>query len=304
MSFLSTYRLHPTDHLIVGCSGGPDSMYLVEQLRMTKHPITIAHVNHMGFRDGSETDADFVAGYCDRHELTYEQLDIDVTEIKNRYKTSIENACRIERKKFFEALQKKYGATYIVLAHHLDDQIETMIYRMLRWTKLLGLTGMQPTQWDYLRPLLHMPKSEILTWLENKKIPYVIDPSNMDDVYMRNHIRQNITPHFEKINPEYRNNMQALHNYFTEMNDWITSQFSDILEKKSFHKKYYLELPGFLQSELIRVIYQHTNNGTIGLSEANIAEVDRYIRWEHGNKKKKIHGLDLYKKGGVITWLE
>lgn len=145
-----------------------------------------------------------------------------------------------------------------------------------------------------------MPKSEILDWLHANTIEYMHDPSNLDDGYMRNHIRQNILPHFETINPNYRENIQQLRLYFTQMHSWIESMFAEIVHAGELEKDYYLSLPPFLQTECIRSIYNHCNQGTIGLSESNIQEVHRYILGEHGNKKKKIQNMDLYKKGGII----
>jgi len=88
-----------------------------------------------------EQDEEFVREYCKKKGLTYATKEVDVEQAANEYKTSSENAARIERRLFFEELRNKHNASYILTAHHLDDQIETILYRMIRGTKLTGLTG-------------------------------------------------------------------------------------------------------------------------------------------------------------------
>lgn len=204
-------------------------------------------------------------------------MTIEVSETKNALKTSAENASRIERRSFFEELKEKYNARYIITAHHLDDQIETLMYRIIRGTKLTGLTGISEQEGDYLRPLLKIKKEDILSWLDTNNITYCHDTSNDDSTYLRNHIRHHIVPEFGKINPSYHSSFEKMVSYFTQMKGWIDSQFEEVLERKKFSVTYYLSLPIFLRGELVRSVYESTNSGTIGLSEANITEVMRYV---------------------------
>lgn len=109
-------------------------MFLIEQLLASQEcpRLVVAHVQHVGFRENTTKDADFVESYCESHHLTFEKKVINMAEAKSTHKTSFENAAREERRLFFEELLRKYGASYIVTGHHLDDQIETLIYRMAR----------------------------------------------------------------------------------------------------------------------------------------------------------------------------
>ena len=149
----------------------------------TGNLLVIAHVHHIGFRDESEEDKRFVEKYCDEHALFLETMTLDADEVSKKHKTSPENACRIERRDFFETLREKYGAKYILTGHHLDDQIETMMYRLIRGAKIHGLCGIQEREGNYLRPLLGVKKSDILSWLSDNKIPFCQDSSNEDDTY-------------------------------------------------------------------------------------------------------------------------
>jgi tRNA(Ile)-lysidine synthase len=113
---------------------------------------------------------------------------------------------RTERYAFLASVMNKYGAKYILTAHHLDDNIETFLLHLIRGTKVHGLTGIPEQNQSILRPLLGMTKSEIIHQLTIHEIPYVVDSTNAEDIYARNHLRLNILPLFERMNPEYRKN--------------------------------------------------------------------------------------------------
>lgn len=121
-----------TYKLIVACSGGPDSMYLLDRLRReTQHSIYILHINH-GIRTDAHIDEDIVKKYGNTHKIPTIIEKIDIQTYKDIYKTSIETASRIARKEHLEQARKKYNADWITTAHHLDDQVETLLYRLIR----------------------------------------------------------------------------------------------------------------------------------------------------------------------------
>ncbi len=129
--------------LIVACSGGPDSMVLLDLLRVQNteykiQNIIVAHINHH-LRPTSDRDEDIVASYCKKHRLTLEVLQADIKKEAKKTKTTIEECARNVRKKWLEKIRKKHHADLIATAHHSDDQAETILYRITKGTGITGL---------------------------------------------------------------------------------------------------------------------------------------------------------------------
>ena len=147
------------------------------------------------------------------------------------------------------------------------------------------------------RPLLHIPKSEILEYAREKNISHREDISNTDTDYLRNHLRINILPEFAKINPEYRKSLENFIEYSEELKDWIDGEISSFLsDKESFSVRDFEKKSPFFQKEIIRYLYEKANGGTVGLSEGNIEEMLRYIIMANGGTSKEIGKLRFMKK--------
>lgn len=234
-AFLKKYSISPNDPLIIACSGGPDSMYLLCETAKVhpKEHIVVAHFNH-GIR-GTESDGDetFVRDFCESRGFVFESIKKDIPGIAHETKKGIEETARIERYAFLESVREQYGAKYILTAHHLDDSIETLLFNLIRGTKISGLTGIPERNGHILRPLLRTPKTEILEKLEQENIPYRLDSTNADDAYLRNHLRLNVVSGFERINPEYRKNMASFMAYMSELGEFIDQQASIFLRGES-----------------------------------------------------------------------
>lgn len=216
-------------------------------------------------------------------------------------KTGIEEAARTKRYAFLEEVRKRHGARYILTAHHLDDSIETLVFNLVRGTRLGGLAGIPEQNGSILRPLLALSKNEILQSLGDQSIPFRTDSSNVDTSYLRNRIRANILPEFATINPEYRSSIASFMAYTRELQDFIDHQVRAFLgTRESFLVQDFERLGAFLQREVIRYIYSLANQGTIGLSEGNIAEVLRYIQEASGGTEKIIKKMRLTKRGGQL----
>lgn len=209
MEDLSNY-IDRESKILVALSGGPDSMYLLEGLREYRRrvPFTLeaAHLHH-GLRKEADDDLAFVEDISRRWEIPLHIARVDVKALAEKEGRSVEEAGRIARYRFFRARKKKGGL--IALGHHLDDQIETMLLRLIRGTGLDGLCGMKVLEGDLFRPLLSMRKREILEELAEREIPYVLDRSNDEAVYTRNKIRLDLIPVAEAINPRFIDGMAS-----------------------------------------------------------------------------------------------
>ncbi|MDD5166307.1 MAG: tRNA lysidine(34) synthetase TilS [Candidatus Omnitrophica bacterium] len=200
------------DKILVGVSGGPDSValiYLLNSLKSTyKISLHIAHLDHM-LRKDSSGDRKFVEGLaaCLNIPITSEQVDVK----KLSGKGSVEEKARNARLNFLSRTAKKIKADKIALGHNLDDQAETVLMRILRGAGLYGLSGILPKRRiagvDFIRPLLGVKRQEIEAFLKRKKIKAVIDASNQEDIYFRNRIRNKLLPLLAK---EYNKNIKEI----------------------------------------------------------------------------------------------
>ena len=218
------------DTLIVGVSGGPDSTFLLNALvefsATVPYKIIVAHVNH-GIR-GRKADRDekFVKNLALQYGLKFE-----VKRVKLAGKNALEERGRNIRREFFEALCKKYRARWILTAHTQDDNVETIVFNFLRGCGLKGLAGMKVVNGFYLKPLLDIPKSEILKCLLHRKIKFCNDKTNKDIKFRRNFIRKKLVPNFKKINPFFSATILRNSEIFRELDDFVRLQARQFLTK-------------------------------------------------------------------------
>jgi tRNA(Ile)-lysidine synthase len=311
-AFLTSFSsyIQPSDIIILAVSGGVDSMVLFDMV-LRNHPrkkIIVAHFDHSLRWTESDMDRELVANVCKRENIQFEVEKMDIATIASDEKMSIEWVARKYRYRFLERVAEKYSAKYILTAHHQDDRIETAMFNLIRGTKLGGIHAlceymMRNDAVQIIRPLLGVTKREILEYAREKHIEYREDSSNMSTDYQRNHLRLEVLPRFEKINPEYRQSIQNFIEYTEELKLWIDSEIAKFLwERKSFSVKDFGEKSSFFQREIIRYIYEHVNSGTIGLSQGNIKELLRFINTANGGTEKKIGNLMLTKRESKISW--
>lgn len=197
-SFITHHNLIPdTSTIIVGLSGGPDSVFLLHFLHSLQQekPITLiaAHLDHE-WRPDSALDVDFCKKLCAQLNIPLVHQRLSQLGFTHQCGGSKEEYGRKARRFFFEQTTQQYNAQLIALAHHQDDQQETFFIRLLRGSSLTGLTGMQPQQNQYIRPLLCVSKQEIIDYLHQHNSVYLTDPSNNSNDFLRNRIRNNVIP--------------------------------------------------------------------------------------------------------------
>lgn len=187
--------------VIVGVSGGADSVALLDILYSLKYECIVAHCNFHLRGEESNRDAFFVEELCERYKLKYERVDFDTEAYAAIHSISIEMAARDLRYNWFEQLRVIHLADRIAVAHHRDDSVETILLNLIRGTGIRGLTGIAAQNGYVVRPLLSVSREEILEYLKDRKLSYVDDSTNSEDLYTRNKIRLNIIPLLETINP-------------------------------------------------------------------------------------------------------
>lgn len=210
---LKKYELiNKNDKLVIGVSGGPDSvvlLYLLNSLRVElKLSLHVAHLDHM-LRRGSYKDAEFVKSLAGKLNLPVTVARVNVRE--EAKKGSLEEIARKARFEFFFKVAKSVKAEKIALGHNFDDQAETVLMRMIRGTGLYGLSGILPKRqiggYCVIRPLIEISRREIDLALKRKKIKACIDETNREDIYFRNKVRNRLLP---LLANEYNPNIKAV----------------------------------------------------------------------------------------------
>lgn len=187
--------------LIVGLSGGADSMALLDILTLLGYRCIAAHCNFHLRGEESDDDAKFVKNWCKENDIEFTSIDFDTKQYAADKKISIEMAARELRYSWFEMMRIQFNADAIAVAHHKDDSVETVLLNLIRGTGISGLSGILPKNGKIVRPMLCVTRSEIESYLREREIPFRTDSTNSEDIYTRNHIRLNILPMLQKINP-------------------------------------------------------------------------------------------------------
>lgn len=189
------------DRVILGVSGGPDSMALLHIMHQLAPSLNIelqaAHLNH-GLRAEAGREEALVRETCLALGIKYHTRTVAVADLARRQKISVEEAGRNARYAYFRELLAAVDAQRIATAHHYDDLAETVLLHLLRGSGLKGLRGILPVNGSLIRPLLQVNKGQLLAYMQERDINYCLDPSNDDPSYLRNRIRHGLIPYLQQ----------------------------------------------------------------------------------------------------------
>ncbi|GHT49353.1 tRNA(Ile)-lysidine synthase [Bacteroidia bacterium] len=191
----------PTPKIIVGLSGGADSVVLLYVLQRLGYECLAAHCNFHLRGEESLRDEQVALNLAKSLKIPCFKQDFDTVTFAREKGISIEMAARDLRYEWFEQLRQAQDAEAIAVAHHRDDSIETMLLNLTRGTGIKGLTGIKPKNGKIIRPLSGVSKKEILQFAEEKQLPYITDSSNLQDEFTRNKIRLSVVPLLQTLNP-------------------------------------------------------------------------------------------------------
>lgn len=285
-------KISNEDTVIVACSGGPDSMCLLDIVKSVTNNIVVACVNH-NVRENSKEEFEYVKSFANKNNLKFEGVELTFNTLAN-----FECNARNKRYEFFNELLEKYQAKYILTAHHGDDLIETILMRLTRGSKLSGYIGIKKENNKYLRPLLYVTKKDIIEYLDNKQIKYFIDETNNSDEHRRNRYRKNIIPFLKKedknIHLKYLKFSEELEEYDDFINGYIkklnvikgSTINLDILKKektfirrktieyliKDIQKNDILEINDNTLMEILKIAESKKSNVKINLNNGYIAQ--------------------------------
>ena len=289
--------IESNDIIVVGFSGGPDSVFLVEMLKKLQHffnfKIYLVHINHLLRGEDADSDEKFSFEYAKKNDLEIFIKRIPVKEIAKEIGKTLEEVGREERYKFFSEIYEKVGATKIATAHNQDDQIETFLFRLIRGTSLQGLEGIKIKNNNVIRPISEIYKKDILEYLNKNEIQYKIDKTNFENEFTRNSIRLDLIPFIEeRYNIKFKDKIFSLikeirennQNNSLNLSDYTDSENRIILEKTKF-------LSNFDKKKLFSLFLNQKN---IEFNRNKIDEIDSLIK-SNGTKK-----IDLDKTYRIV----
>lgn len=267
------HLLNTGDTIVVAVSGGPDSVALLHILFLLAEArnwqLIIAHVNHQFRGEESDREAQFVAEYAERLGLPCEIGVLNVPQFIRESHMNGQAAARELRYAFLLQVAEQYQAKRIALAHHADDQAETLLMRLVRGTGTLGLTGIPIRRSiknvELIRPLLRIYKSEVLQHCEQHGLSFCMDSSNILNKYVRNQVRHELIPLLKQYNPQLPEALNRLADVMGLEDDYLKQEVDAAFQKLVVIGTKGLQLPrsGFalmhpaLQRRLIKLILSY-----------------------------------------------
>lgn len=289
------------DSIVIGVSGGPDSMTLLNVLINLKQKlgiskIVVATVNHM-IREEAEEETKFVENFCESHGIEFYLKKVDVQEEAKSKKISTELAGRNARYDFFEEVLKKTGSNKIATAHNLNDNAETVLMNLLRGSGVSGLKGIEKIRdGKFIRPIIECKRSEIEQYcLENKLNPRY-DKTNNENTYTRNKIRNMLIPYIEEnFNPNIVDSLNRLSTIATKEDEYIhkivENSFKNIMITADISKKEIIldlkkfnELDEVIKSRLILYTISEILGTSQGIEKIHIEDIIKLCGNNIGNK--------------------
>lgn len=225
--------LKPNDSVVIGVSGGPDSMALLHIMNEFKNvfglKIICAHINH-NVRVESEQERIDLENYCKKNNIIFEYIKIDSWSDDNFH-----NEARTVRYNFFEELVDNYNARFLMTAHHGDDLMETILMRIVRGSTLKGYSGfsriVDKGNYKIVRPLITLTKAEILDFVIKNNIHYAVDSSNNEDHYTRNRYRHVVLPFLKSEDINVHKKFLKFSQTLIENNNYISEESNKVINK-------------------------------------------------------------------------
>ena len=222
-SIIKKYNLiNEEDKVLIGVSGGPDSITLLNTLYKLGYNICTAHINH-GIRENADNDEKFVREFCEERNIPCFVKRVKLKEIESDM--TLEELGRKIRYDFFDEIMKQENCTKIATAHNANDNAETVLMNIVRGTGMSGLKGIEISRGNIIRPLLEVTRKEIEEYCEKENLNPCHDESNDEAIYTRNKIRLELIPYIENnINSNVVNNINRMSEIISDEEEYINKQ--------------------------------------------------------------------------------
>lgn len=316
---IKTYNLiNKGDKVVVGVSGGPDSICLLHVLYTLKQElgieIFVAHINHM-IREAADSETQYVQNFCKKLDIKCFVKKENVTYLAKQQKKGTEEIGRQIRYEFFNEILTETDSNKIATAHNSNDRAETVILNILRGSGISGLKGIEVMrEQKYIRPLIDINRTDIEKYCKENGLNPRYDESNDENIYSRNKVRNIIIPYIKKeFNPNIIKTINRLSAVATEENEYIQKivkkEYCQMATKEN--ENIILDLKKFNDLELVikrRIILYTINevlHTTSGIEKVNIEDIIKLCNNNIGNKYiMPIKSIKVYIKKGKIYFLK
>lgn len=286
------------DSIVVGVSGGPDSIALLDILikaqKQIKFTINVAHINHM-IRSEAIDDQRYVENYCKNKNVTCFVKQVKVEEIAKQQKIGTEEAGRNVRYAFFDEVLEKTKSNKIATAHTKNDNVETVLMNIIRGSGTAGLKGIEIIRDNkYIRPLINCDRTQIEEYCKENNLQPRIDKTNMENIYTRNKVRNLLIPYIKKeFNPNIIETIDRLSQIAKEENEYFeekTKKAYQEIKIEETKNQIVLDLKKFNALEKViknRIVLYTINRlfgASCGISKINIQDIIKLCTNNIGNK--------------------
>lgn len=273
------------DSVICAVSGGADSVCLLHIMLRLKSDynltIYVANVNHMIRGEESDEDSEFVRLIARAADAEFFYREYDVIKIARERKLGEEECGRILRYEFFEELSKKLGGAKIATAHNLNDNAETVLFRLARGTAAQGLGGIMYKRDNIIRPLLDIPREDIEKYLRSNSLTWREDSTNKIPVYARNKIRLNIMPFLNEISQGAEKKIVSAAHYIAEDNAFIGALAQEIMKECFINERLLIKPLSDKPMPILRRVFA-TVLKEWKASEVNAEKIERFGSFAEG----------------------
>lgn len=313
--------IQDNDKVVIGVSGGPDSIALLTILNKLKEKwnikLYVAHINHR-IRKEAEEETEYVKDFCAKIGVEIYIKEINVEEEAKRLKIGTEEAGRNIRYAFFEEVLEKVGANKIATAHQKNDNAETVLMNIMRGTSIAGLKGIEKVRdGKFIRPLIECSREEIENYCKDNKLDPKYDKSNNENIYTRNKIRNILIPYLQKeYNPNIIDTINRLADLAAQeeqfLNKVVEKEYEKllisvdnkrenivILDLKKFNQLDYI-----IKSKLVLYTIAKVYGRTTGIEKVHIDDIIKLCENNIGNKYLSPRkGIKVYVKKGKIFFM-
>lgn len=312
---LNQSLIESKDHLVIGVSGGIDSMVLLDSLRHLQSSLelklSVVHMNYHQRTDSTEDEA-LVKTYCETYDIPFFSFDYSMNKEGN-----FQQNAREERYLKYASVAKEQNAKKIVIAHQNDDLLETILMRLTRGSSLLGYAGILETSelknsgCTVIRPLLYVSRADIEEYAKANNVSYREDSSNGEDHYTRNRFRHQVTPFLKQENPQvlsqttsFSKDIKEAYELIDELaNDFITSSLQQNQEEYTVSILEFNQEKSIVQKDILKKIINIVSKNQDELSNKNIDEFYNVLNSTKPNIEKKLtQNVYLTKSYQLLTF--
>lgn len=276
--------IQENDKIVIGVSGGADSIYLLRILCTLREPMNLyleaVHVNHQ-IRKEAQRDQKFVENICEKLSVPCTTVCVDVKKAALEQKLTLEEAGRNIRYDIFQQRRKILGNAKIAVAHHKNDQAETFLFRIARGTGIEGAGAMRAADFPLIRPLLCMEKEEIQKELYLMGQEWMEDATNADNTYARNHIRNQMIPLLQEVNDQAVEHISLLTEDIQEIHDYLETivqkEYQKVVSFENGQRKIDCEIlkaqHSWIQKQIIKKALEDTAGQKKDIEKRHVMDV-------------------------------